>query len=194
MEVGKNRPTTVELEDIVPAVFNLFIDWLYSQKISIPDEVNINVGEKAIDCIQGNEYHMLAIMLYALANRFLVRDLTRSMNRLLVADYAVKATRPSLDIIIFAFGNLRSSDTILDLLVDFHCCAWHPWLRDYEEEAKLEKELPHDFLLRVMHAHACSNEAARLQTPGDLVPCDYHEHDTLAEWKACEYKRPKGVM
>jgi hypothetical protein len=77
----------IKLDVVSPAVFNLFVNWLCSQKIPYPfawkpaSEWDMD----GVEALKYNECAMLEIMLYAFADRFLVPTLYTGLNRLLTA-------------------------------------------------------------------------------------------------------------
>jgi hypothetical protein len=112
----------IKLDDVSPTVFNLFVNWLYSQKNPYLFAWN-SASEWDMDGVEAlkyNECAMLEIMLYAFADRSLVPTLYTGLNRLLTAG---KYGAPSLDVITYAFNHLPDTEPVLQFIVDLYCSS-----------------------------------------------------------------------
>ncbi|KAI4960045.1 hypothetical protein J4E86_001664 [Alternaria arbusti] len=127
----------VSLDDIEPGVFNLFLEWMYTQQVPVIWADYSRIMNRSVTPLD-----ICKIKLYVFADRFAVPVLRTAMNRQIVQD---SDAGPPVELgyksIIYAFENLPPSDPLLDLFVDRHYVEWSgykvPML-----------QLPHDFLLR----------------------------------------------
>jgi hypothetical protein len=92
------------------------------------------------------------------------------------------------DTVIFTFKNIPSERRIVKLLVDTHCRYSEDCLvRKMAGEEKLQSQLPHEFLLRVMmrYRHMCKDR----DWEQELRACDYQEHSSEEERGKCWLKQ-----
>lgn len=134
----------VKLADVEPAVFNLFLEWLYTQQIPDSCSEYNRIAKARLMFSFSNTGDIWKIKLYVFADRFAVPTLRTAMNRQIVNDPDANA-RTYWDCvpIIYAFDNLPPTDPILDLFVDRYYMKWCGWGTPTEM-------LPHDFLQRVL--------------------------------------------
>jgi hypothetical protein len=175
----------IKLDDVSPTVFNLFVNWLYSQKNPYLFAWN-SASEWDMDGVEAlkyNECAMLEIMLYAFADRSLVPTLYTGLNRLLTAG---KYGAPSLDVITYAFNHLPDTEPVLQFIVDVYCSR-DAFSYKFEPEDKVrgwEEKLPCEFLLRVAMRTRVVSEPG-LEAPV-IESCDYHGHTDEAQRHECK--------
>ncbi|KAF2794733.1 hypothetical protein K505DRAFT_360813 [Melanomma pulvis-pyrius CBS 109.77] len=131
---GKFRETSdgfITLVDIKTADFDIFVDWLYLQRLD----------KRFLHTVR--RYHV-----YALADRLLAPDLKNSLFDLIFEK--VEADYPSYMMIIFAFENLPEDDVLLQLLVDAQCINRGIERKMGDIDKLYFPDLPKEFLLRVM--------------------------------------------
>ncbi|RYN51240.1 hypothetical protein AA0114_g5620 [Alternaria tenuissima] len=130
----------IRLTDIEPAIFGLFIEWLYTQ--NLPNLITLNANK--IDLSS----RLWKIKLYIFADRFAVSRLRTALNLEIV-----KLTMPlhtsiwDYASIVYAFANLPSTDPLLDFFVDFHYAYWDDTGDESQDKDRFD-ELPREFLLR----------------------------------------------
>ena len=164
----------VHLEDVEAGVFEVFLEWLYTQKLP-----------RNMAHIQTAEAEIKVVKLYTLADRLLVPDLERTLIDVVFSD----KPSPLYESIFFAFTHLPVGNPLLQLLVDKHCARWEPEL-DEEKETELRRDLPSDFLLGVMDRF--SKVVKELRDNGKelkLDICDYHDHKSDVERQECKEKQ-----
>jgi hypothetical protein len=174
----------IKLDDVIPAVFNLFVNWLYSQKIPylFAWELAAEWDMDGVESMEDNEGAMLEIMLYAFADRFLVPTLHTGLNRVLTTR---KYGTPSLDVITYAFNHLPDTEPILRFFVDVYCSRDAFSSRSEPEEVReWEEKLPREFLLRVARRIRVVSEPG-VETPV-IESCDYHGHTDEAQRDECK--------
>ena len=175
---------TVVLNDVETGMFNLFVDWIYAQKLpEYPTDWLV-----AADCSCKPEKavmhtNLLKIKLYFFATRFLVPRLRKLLNRAIVSNVRDGSCSPSIRTIIYAFGNLHATDPVLDYLVDARCTS-DGTLHDSAEEKEMYGQLPHAFLVRYME------RSTEIRVRGiklkDLHICDYHDHESEEKRERCQ--------
>jgi hypothetical protein len=176
---------------VLTSVVNTFVDWLYSTKISHTDlhmHRLLDIGDDDDD-----SHDILALKAIVLGERLLMPRFVRAIQFYFVKSYLMPMlgqTRedlsPPFSVIIYAFNNLTDDNPVLDMLVDLH-------VRNYKIEAssqaeaspRAEETLPHEFLIRVVHAYGQKNTLDWQARQGTPVPCDYHGHTTADERKQC---------
>ncbi|KAF2256677.1 hypothetical protein BU26DRAFT_412709, partial [Trematosphaeria pertusa] len=167
---------TIVLNEVETGVFNLFVDWIYTQKLlEYPTDWLV-----AADCSCEPEKvvmhtNLLKIKLYVFADRFLAPCLRKLLNRAIVSNVRDGSCSPSIWTIIYAFENLQATDPVLNYLVDARCTS-DGTLYDSTEEKEMYGELPHEFLVRYME------RSTEMRVRGiklkDLHICDYHGHES----------------
>lgn len=177
------RDKVVRLADIEPAIFNLFIEWLYTQ--NLPNLTTLDANE-----INASN-QLWKIKLYAFADRFAVSRLRTALNLEIVKD----AAPPHLSMwtytaIIYAFANLPSTDPLLDLFVDIHYIYLSDKVNNPEARGWLDR-LPREFLLRFFKkvgTERRSHRQFRLTKSYAIDFCSYHEHTTDQQKRECAHQ------
>ena len=146
-EAEENKVT---LEDIEPAEFNVFVEWLYVQKLP-QDEAD---WQRVADGSEGHwvQYgraHLLQVKLYVLADRLAVPTLRRLLNRILVGSARFYPFVPRYEDVTHAFNHLPPTDPILDYFVGAFFMQWDSNIHRLRSGDPLS-QLPQDFLLRFM--------------------------------------------
>jgi hypothetical protein len=177
--------------DVKPCIFNLFIEWLYTQKLpaSSPD------WRRIADLVHPYSVStkLLRLKLYVFADRFVVPSLREQLNRAIVNDY--DSDCPALEeyeTINYAFHNLPLTDPLLDLFVDRYFMVWRLDLDEGEDEEVYET-LPHEFLLR-FYKRVGKWRKEDLQNRHQLFNmdfCSYHEHKAEQDKLECPNKTVK---
>ncbi|PSN63930.1 hypothetical protein BS50DRAFT_647823 [Corynespora cassiicola Philippines] len=182
------------LETVEVAVWEIFLGWLYTQKVPRPLKewkaaVRLGLSKGAsgpsplTECIPQHDGSMLRIMTYAFADRFLVSELYLALNRQIVD--ATILFRPNLDVIIFGFAHFHNNDPLLKLFVDQFCAykkrEWAAIENAYYED------LPADFLRRVSERALAAYYERKIKLT-ELLVCDYHGHKTDEERESCKFK------
>ncbi|KAF1955497.1 hypothetical protein CC80DRAFT_474241 [Byssothecium circinans] len=180
---------TVQLPDIEPRVFELFIDWLYTQKLPTKRvewvALEGDLANLQDDCAEHNRLiDMLQIKTYIFADRFLIPGFRCALHNSM-ADVLVRVGNPPYyDMIIYAFDNLPPKSKMLSLLVRMHCEFWNPALdKDFKGELRRRAELPYEFLMRSMicYGKRKNNEDLSLT---NVRSC--HDHACDEDRQACE--------
>jgi hypothetical protein len=181
----------VVLDDLEPAAFDIFVDWLYTNKIPrtfaewLAPEVNENSGTTR------RRLGMLHLKAYVIADRLGVPELRETINNNYVTRNIL--VWPWYQEIIYAFSNIPSGRRILKFLVAIHC-AHSERGNEYllEGDLELRDKLPQEFLLQVM-AHYQEMRAEGTWDE-ELRACEYHEHASDDERKNCEGKAGKLAL
>lgn len=177
----------VKLVDVEPAVFNLFLEWLYTQQVPNDCSEYNRIANAGLRFSFSNTGDLWKIKLYVFVDRFAVPTLRTALNRQIVNDPdAVSRITWDHTTITYAFDNLPSTDPLLDLFVDRYYMEWNGW--------GSMQSLPHDslhrFLQRVGGERARGRKVVSEMFNMDL--CIYHEHATDAEKSSCSHKSSLG--
>ncbi|KAI4652439.1 hypothetical protein J4E93_002641 [Alternaria ventricosa] len=160
----------VRLVDIEPGVFNLFLEWLYTQALPAPEIVYANGFP-----INDNDWH---IKLYVFADRFAVSALRTTMNRRIVmGSQIIRSAAWRIHQIIYAFDNLPSADPLLDYLADRYYMDG-PSADDTVEASSMANKLPKEFLVRFFKRVSFERQKGGNEASGifNMDYCTYHDH------------------
>ncbi|KAI4629163.1 uncharacterized protein J4E87_003424 [Alternaria ethzedia] len=172
----------VTLVDVEPAIFNLFVEWLYTQQLPSSRSDYRRVADANFS------EDVCKIRLYVFADRFAVPALRTAMNRQIVGERDVTSGLCwGVTQIAYAFDNLPTSDPVLDFLVDQYYTEWGG-------HSTFAEGLPQEFLLRFFRRVGSERAQGR-----DVVAesfrvdfCTYHEHATDADKSSCSHKPRLG--
>jgi hypothetical protein len=183
---------SIPLHDVEVGPVNIFVHWLYYQKI--PDRVSdwlrvYNGDNNDVDDSWTLDRAILKTVVFA--DRFLVTGLRRAANNYYVDESPMDT--PPYGLVIYCFENLRQSSPILRFLADSQWRYWKPEFDEGDEDDKdgdlqLRSRHPHDFLVRVMIRYAESEPGAKKT----LNLCDYHEHACEEEKTTCQAALDSG--
>jgi hypothetical protein len=169
----------VSLDDIEPAVFNLFVEWLYTQQVPSSYSDFCLIGGGKIKFLK-----LWEIELYVFADRFAVSALRTAMNRQIV-----KEANPAKRLlwhfahVIYAFDNLPPTDPLLDFLVDQYFIGWDGQMTSTDA-------LPQDFLQRFFRrvGDVRKKSSGWASSVFEIDACSYHEHATDADKTSCSHR------
>ena len=180
----------IELPDIEPRVFDVFIDWLYTQKLPkrsrewVTPTAEIEAGSHN----HSRVVERLMMEVYVFADRFLVPQLKAALFRFFANFCNNDGIPPYYEAIIYAFDNLPSTSPMLNLLVKLHCAYWTESSDTSDNgELELRHELPHDFFLRGMAQFAKGRDKEKAK---GIACCECHKETTATEREGCETCNP----
>ena len=168
-----SRPTAswvqhrVEFPEEDPAIFSIFVKWLYTRTIEIPDSVNNMI-----------EY---IISIYTLADRLRATALKNSLIDLLVVIYSEEINVLDISDIALIYANTFTGSGLRRWAVDEY-----PRLPENIRHASWEnygKQCP-EFFFDL--AKASFNEQAPMANPAS-DPRRYHDHDGVTHAGCCNY-------
>lgn len=138
----------VTLPDVEPEIFNIFVNWLYSQVVPSERADILRVSETPLPKDHGiyPVCKFLILKATVLGDYLMAVRLKRQAHNVFVD--LCHGCGPMYEHVNYAFGNLPQDDLPLDLLVEHQCCNWIP-----EMDAGNEKEryqLLNTFLVRLM--------------------------------------------
>ncbi|KAL1797261.1 hypothetical protein ACET3X_003867 [Alternaria dauci] len=173
----------VRLTDIEPAIFGLFIEWLYTQ--NLPNLTTLDANK--IDRSSAS----WRIKLYVFADRFAVSRLRTALNLEIVKRAAPPHTMIwDYAVINYAFANLSPTDPLLDLFVDLYYIYWDDMGDEFEDKDRFD-ELSREFLLRFFKRVGTERyfqKRFRVSSFYVLDLCSYHEHATDQEKRECGHQ------
>jgi len=174
------------LDDIEPPEFNVFVEWLYTQKLPADGKSWNTIANQSKSDLLG----MLRLKLYVLADRLIVPSLHRLLNRAIVnVSRIYYVSPPPYENIIYAFQHLPPSDSILDYFIDIFYMGWDSDIHDRSGEDNFS-DLPQDFLLRLLTKMGKERKRSkyRQQSLYKLDVCSYHAHASDEERASCPNK------
>ncbi|KAI4641066.1 hypothetical protein J4E93_007944 [Alternaria ventricosa] len=119
----------IYLQNVEPEVFDIFIDWLYTQKLPEPSEWDCLL---VAQCLDFAGQYLIPLFEEAVGNAFVDKAFERGIT-------------PYYPTVIFAYTKLLrhtdASDRLRRLLVDYHCDKYRPGeVHNAEPGMKLEDE------------------------------------------------------
>ncbi|KAI4616808.1 hypothetical protein J4E83_006389 [Alternaria metachromatica] len=171
----------VRLVDIEPGVFNLFLEWLYTQTLPAPEITYAN------GFIKDNDW---LIKLYVFADRFAVSALRTVMNRRIVmGSQIIRSAAWRYHHIIYAFDNLPPTDPLLDYLADRYYMDG-PSMDDSVEASSMANNLSKEFLVRFFKRVSLERKKGGNEASGifNMDYCTYHEHAKDGDKGSCPSK------
>ncbi|KAL6706150.1 hypothetical protein ACN47E_006066 [Coniothyrium glycines] len=182
----------ISLKDVEVPIFNLFVEWLYTQKLPIENDPLAWQTTAGIPGAWWEDPTILKLKFYVFADRFIVRNLSAELNRRIVNEHSSRAFpgHPGHEEIIYAFNNLPETDPLLDFYADILFYVWNLDMDQLHNQVSLRSQLPRELLLRFML------RVGRSRRDYEDLPinkfsfdfCSYHGHVSEEEKKACAYK------
>ncbi|KAL5388999.1 hypothetical protein DPSP01_002702 [Paraphaeosphaeria sporulosa] len=180
----------IELPDIEPRVFDIFIDWLYTQNLPRKSEdwITPTPENKVGSHGHGQLAERLMMKSYVFADRFLVPQYRVALYKYYANFCNVGGNPPYYDAIIYAFDNLPANSAILTLLVRTHCAYWNEGSDTADNgELELRQDLPQDFFFRVMAVAAKMRDKEKAK---GIACCDCHNETTTTTREGCDTCMP----
>ncbi|KAI4612467.1 hypothetical protein J4E80_007201 [Alternaria sp. BMP 0032] len=191
----KESDEGVTLEDVEVDVFNVFVHWLYAQKIPAHSKPLLEIAVPAIIYTdtprERRSASKLLLRACVFGDRFLSPGFHRLAHNTFVNKFVTKSGDCSClayEVVIWIYDNFPKGSRFMDLAVEVQCVVWEED-DDSVDEKLLWPRLPHDFLLAVMARFS----ALRQQKCSDVEvkACDYHLHASDEEKEACKQKTQK---
>jgi hypothetical protein len=167
----------IQLPDIEPRVLEIFIDWMYTQKLPSAASDWYQPSEDGHD----SNLQKMQMKAYIFADRFLVPGLRCAIHNYIADELIQGGKPPSYEMVVYAFDNLPAKSKMLALVVKLYCVFSKP-SDDSKAEIRRRSELPWEFLLRVMLCYGKMKDGLDLVVT-DVNSC--HEHLTVEERQAC---------
>ncbi len=182
---------TISITDVEPHVFNMFVEWLYTQKL--PEDDNDWFYKANSSEIPYGDAGVIRLELYIFADRFLVPSLRSVLSQSIVASFEYGWDMDNaVDEIAVAFDNLPPTDPLLDFFVDFYFVSWSVETEDGKYEKSILSQLPHEFLLRyLMRFGRLRQEHGDPNNELYMDWCSYHVHTSGDEKRYCKSKVKK---
>jgi hypothetical protein len=180
----------VVLDDLEPAAFDVFVDWLYTKKIPETQQqwLTLEPNEDFYD--YNCRMNMLRLKAYVVADRLGSQELLEMINNNYVDDNC--DSPPWYKEINYAFSNIPSNRRILKLIVAAHCTYSRPNDdKQWADQTELGDILPLEFLLQVLKYYQQMVEDRSWEE--QLYACPFHEHVTDEERQECSQKEEDGV-
>ncbi|KAF1960296.1 hypothetical protein CC80DRAFT_385944, partial [Byssothecium circinans] len=191
----ETQEKAVTLADEGPETFELFVHWLYYRRF--PDaakgdnqelvDLYTNVNDKG--CLETR--HL--VLLFIFGDRYIIPGLKQDSIDALYHYVCDKENiyLPQFRLVRFAFENLPSTSPMCSVLVDLYCYFQRP--DAYDDVG--ENELPPSALLALLARYTSLAHKGETSGKGEieyeLNLCDYHEHETDEEKKACKANQRK---
>lgn len=177
----KESEDGVELEDVEPEVFGIFVHWLYLQRMPKNDRSFFHLTGSDIP----KHNRLLLLKACVFGDRFMAFSFKKAAHNQYIdsSNFVLWYEH-----VIYAFGNLAGDDLLLKAMVGLHCYQWSPD-QDEEDELALRAELPHSFLVSVMIRQ--QELLTALWDTYSFDVCQYHLHDSNEERQACAQCTPE---
>lgn len=147
--------------------------WLYTQKL--PAQVRADGPSQ-------DDKDIAELNSVVLGDRLSAPAFKEAAQKQFIDKYTANRKVPPISIIISAFGSLPAQSPILEMLADLHVLFYVEKAAAGCDEAKIEIDLPHNFLLRIMHKYAQRKTAiCNLH----VSPCNYLRHNSAYERRFC---------
>ena len=108
------RDTSIYLEKVEPEVFDIFVDWMYTQKLPEPSEWDCLL---VAQCLHFSGQYLIPLFEEAIGNAFVDKTFTTGIT-------------PYYPTVVFAYTKLHqhtdASERLKRLLVDYHCDKYRP--------------------------------------------------------------------
>jgi hypothetical protein len=156
----------------------IFVHWLYTSKLPDADSAWINLTGNDNS---NEEIDNPMIESCAFASRILAPGFCKEIEHGIVSCLIMGSSTLHYSTIILAFEKLPPGSPILRLIVDAHCAKFNEE-QDTPTELQQRDRLPHKLLVNVMLRYS---KIIKDRSRYKLIACDYHDHGSDAERKAC---------
>ncbi|KAH6639623.1 hypothetical protein C7974DRAFT_135558 [Boeremia exigua] len=166
----------VRLDDVEPEIFGVFVDWIYSQRVS-----QLGLETEYLGISYRKHFQMTWLKACILGDRLLAPMFVQAFRYDLV-HHLVNHQSVLYDTIIYGFSNLAAGDPLLRMVTDVH--IYDIVEGSAHDDQELRMYLPMRFLLAIKDKFAIV-----LDTQEDvcnLDTCDYHGHTSEEERKKCK--------
>jgi hypothetical protein len=177
----------VTLEDVEPGVFNVFVEWLYTQKLP----GNLDDWQRVVEeLVQYYEVERRQLKVYAFADRFIVPGLCQLLSHALVPGGESPRYRSPLRYtdMAYAFNNLPSEDPVLDYFADLFFMRWDWKVHSWSGQESFSS-LPHGFLLKILEKIGKERQRVNYRAEGPFMMdwYSYHLHTSDEERAECPH-------
>jgi hypothetical protein len=157
------KPDIIILEDVAPAIFGIFHEWLLSRKL-------LNRNCKEFSCTDG---YADILHTYVFAHKYDVPQLRRDAIDAFGRMKTMRRYLPSPDVISTAYAELPETSPMVSLVLDMYATTWGPDADGTENNpSTLDAKLPKRFFIDL------AVNARRRMVSGKMdwvwKPCDYH--------------------
>ena len=191
----------VTLEDVETVAVDIFVHWLYNQRMPDDDECYSLRQQNMTSVLHVDDDPLITGYTKAIVfgDRFLAPVFRQAAHDCIaisvVDDYNHEFLRPPpfFTATQYAFDNLPSNHSTLDLLLDVQCRHWDVSQHGVNEEVVIAELLKQDLspgmLIRMIARY--SSRAINFELEWwttSLDRCDYHDHLNDEEREGCERK------
>ncbi|KAF2117804.1 hypothetical protein BDV96DRAFT_597678 [Lophiotrema nucula] len=178
----------IALPDVEPTVFNIFVNWLYTQAMPKSRSAWFRVSELSWNPYETTkDLDLLMIKAYIFGDRFATPRFSQLVLDQFASHNICNGDTPWYSNIIYAYDNLSASNVMLKLLVDLHSHFWDVDHDDEKEPDGIQDQLPRAFLLSVMRKQTkMISDLEDKSAKEHLTACSYHEHATDEGRKECQ--------
>ncbi|KAF1940156.1 hypothetical protein EJ02DRAFT_380198 [Clathrospora elynae] len=169
---------TILLPDVTTNIFDIFVDWVYTQQLPAFFELARSPFEASWDCL-------LMVKCWFFAQQFKATSFEEAVNNAFVTTVFQHGLHPHYETIIHAFGNSKEYEKpLMMLMVDYHCECWQANWDSDNGNVDLYPKIPVKFWVQCMQNFAevrDSNEDAGL-----MEVAYYHLHEEDGKEFMCE--------
>jgi hypothetical protein len=156
------QENSITLEDVEQAEFNLFVEWMYTQRLPEAKDdwfVTSGTDTPGVWLYKENAIDLLRMRLYVFADRFIVPLLFTQVRKEIVSLENIGTHA----VVELAFENLPDNDLMRRFLVDIRCVNWEADIINDQDRESAKKMHP-TFLYECMEFMA----KRLLEYPGGL--------------------------
>jgi hypothetical protein len=175
--------SVVQLLDVEPCIFNVFVHWMYTQRLpEWRSQEWLDISGIGGTNPNTPSVSLLTVKCCALSDQLAAASFQEAVNNMYINDRFDRKKPCPYEDIIFAFSNLPESNPMLRLMVDTQCLFWNARM-DAGLEKELQSLLPQSFLLQTMLRN---DEMKKLPSKSGFKRCNYHIHASDEEREECE--------
>jgi hypothetical protein len=166
----------LQLPDVDPSVFDVFVDWMYTQKL--PQLPGLLPATEGWDCL-------LMVQCFDFSIEYGAAAFGEAVNNAFVDTVFTKGLNPHYDTIMFAYDNIVDSELpLMRLLVDFQVTKFgqHDC---FAMDGSVAERMPVAFWVKMMERYARVRNDHFVDGGMELQGL-YHTHREDEEREACE--------
>ncbi|KAF1358717.1 hypothetical protein EJ07DRAFT_122576 [Lizonia empirigonia] len=170
----------VRLKDVEPSEFNIFVHWLYNQRL--PETHDYDAWDIIFEVSLPYIGHLrFCIQAYILGDRLLAPAFRRAVNSIAVSTWPMEGSsaRALLPIYRLAFANIPADRLILQFLVNDFCFDWREQIDD---DNTALNDLPQYFTVRALRRYS---EIVKMSEEERNKKHCFLEHSSKEEQDSC---------
>jgi hypothetical protein len=185
---------TITIKDIEPAIFDIFVQWLYTQTLPTYSEISLLLKKHPTDEHDDDRSVTILTKAAVFGDRFLVPRFCEVANNAIVNFILTKNGPRPLNFLYaskYAIENLPEDDILIEFFVDIHCQYMDHKDNDLDPLTTgwFKQNMPREFLVRLISRYCWVWRQIPTQHPDYSNRCDYHKHASGKKRKECSQKQ-----